>query len=258
MFVIETGTLIFRSEHDPLFWIRTQWPINFLADPPLREFGTYWEKDVIHFYNMNERVLRIQYTSILVKLVTRGLLLGTIDPIEHLQLVQGPSPPKDIVNGVVLAFPTIFLFSNFLEVLEESRVLTKDQHHLFPAYDPLYPSISCGRFWNVNKSGLEKILSAVSKIAAKVNFELAIKVTQGQSCDKFFVPTKITSRKGKDEDKGLHDEISFPILDESGNRSYAEKTIVEQLGLAPPHLELKCKNCKMLNKLLQKISDLSK
>ncbi|PIA55337.1 hypothetical protein AQUCO_00800229v1 [Aquilegia coerulea] len=225
--------MIFGSEDYPYFWPLSQWAIECLTQQFLKSVGTYWKRDENHFFNMKERVLRVQQMSFVVKLITKGLLTGKIDPTEHVE-VKGKKQPQEVGDDDdddidLQASPTIFLFSDLVEALEESKVIMKGEYHLVAPYKPRWIPIPDIAFWNVNKKGLLMMLTTI-KSAVYIDFEVPIRellmpavkmVEPGENA-----PTVAVVQ----EENKPQREIRFPILNnvaETSNQQ-SNNSFVEQ------------------------------
>ncbi|KAF5206711.1 hypothetical protein FRX31_003702 [Thalictrum thalictroides] len=251
----EYGKKIFGPEDDPYFWPLSQLSIETISQTFLKRVGTYWRRDQTRVFNMNDRVLRVQYMSFVVKLITKGLLIGKIDPNEHVILTGKKWPPEagDVVDEIESrASPTIFLFSDLVEAFEESKVLMNMQYHLIAPYEPRWTPIPNFAFWNINKKCLLMMLTVI-KSAVFLDIEVNIKAFLGQGCQKLFVPftlvesgengaataAEATAKEEEEEVKRPRREIRFPILDEVGtSKQQGNKNLVQQIGLASANLEL--------------------
>ncbi|PIA48007.1 hypothetical protein AQUCO_01400534v1 [Aquilegia coerulea] len=240
---------IFGAEDHPYFWPLSQWAIESITQPFLKRVGAFWKRDEGQIFNMNDRVLRIQQMSFVVKLITKGLLVGKINPTQHVEVI-GREALNDGDEVDSRATPTMFLFSDLVEAMEESKVLMNMQYHLIAPYEPRWIPVPNIAFWNINKRGLLLMLSVI-KSAVFLNFEVTMHAFLGQNYQRFLVPAvrmvepgenSATAAAQEEEERNRNPrrEIRFPILNEVAETSNQESnnSLVEQLELGRANLEM--------------------
>ncbi|OVA03312.1 hypothetical protein BVC80_8601g3 [Macleaya cordata] len=168
----QSGIQFSIPEDDPDFWAASQFTIENITQPFLIRLGAT-DKSPTCFDDTNERVLRVMRMSAVTKMITKGVLVGGIDPDEHIELF-GPtslSEDEDVNDIESRASATIFVFSDIVEAIEASGIIVSGKYQSMPPYEPKWTPVPNITFWNISKAGLIRILQ-VMVASATMNIEV--------------------------------------------------------------------------------------